>query len=134
MTIDHLLHILKNEESETLEFKTSFNRATIETIVAFSNTKGGIIALGINNKKDIVGLSITKETIQKWINEIKQNAEPAILAAFEIVDINEKTVIIISVDEFPLKPVSYKGRYFCRKINSNHQLSIDEIVELRYVS
>lgn len=134
MTREYLLHIIENGESETIEFKTSFNRATIETIVAFSNTKGGIIALGINNKKDIVGISITGETIQKWINEIKQNAEPAIFPAFEIVDIDKKTVIIISVDEFPLKPVSYKGRYFCRKINSNHQLSIDEIIELRYVS
>ena len=90
MTRDHLLHIIEKGESESLEFKTSFNRATIETIAAFSNTKGGMITLGINDKKEITGISIAEETIPKWINEVKQNIEPAIFPAFEIVDIDNK--------------------------------------------
>jgi len=134
MTTDHLLHIIEKGESESMEFKTSFNRAAIETIAAFSNTKGGIIILGINNNKEITGITITEESIPKWINEVKQNIEPAIFPAFEIVDMDNNTVVVISVDEFPLKPVSCKGRYFCRKMNSNHQLTIDEIVELRHIS
>lgn len=44
------------------------------------------------------------------------------------------TVVVISVDEFPLKPVSYRNLYFCRRNNSNHLLSVDEITEMRFVS
>jgi ATP-dependent DNA helicase RecG len=33
------------QESETIEFKSSFNEATIETLVAFANTQGGTILL-----------------------------------------------------------------------------------------
>ena len=40
------------------------------------------------------------------------------------------TVGEISVKEFPIKPVSFKGRYYKRVRNSNHQLSINEISEL----
>jgi len=33
--------ILQKSESQTIEFKDSFDRETLETAVAFSNTKGG---------------------------------------------------------------------------------------------
>jgi len=37
----NLISLINQGESETLEFKSSFSKAVIETIVAFSNTKGG---------------------------------------------------------------------------------------------
>lgn len=39
--------IIEEGESETLEFKEKFDRETIETAVAFSNSKGGMILIGI---------------------------------------------------------------------------------------
>jgi len=54
MTTNQLLHIIEQGESETLEFKTSFNRAVIETIIAFSNANSGNIVLGVNDDKEIV--------------------------------------------------------------------------------
>jgi len=48
--------------------------------------------------------------------------------------IENKTIIEINVNEFPIKPVAYKNRYFSRRQNSNHLLSIDEITEMRVVS
>ena len=35
------------QESETIEFKSSFNEATIETLVAFANTQGGTVFIGV---------------------------------------------------------------------------------------
>jgi ATP-dependent DNA helicase RecG len=134
MTTNQLLHIIKQEENETLEFKTSFNRTVIETIVAFSNAKGGNVVLGVNDDKKIVGISISNESIQKWINEIKQNTEPSILPTFESIKIDNKLVVIIAVDEFPLKPVSYKNKFYVRKNNSNHRLSVNDIVKMRFIS
>jgi len=38
LTIDNLL---KTGESQTLEFKASFGRETVESLVAFANVQGG---------------------------------------------------------------------------------------------
>ena len=134
MITNQLLHIIEQGESETLEFKTSFNRAVIETIIAFSNANGGNIVLGVNDDKEIVGISISNESIQKWINEVKQNTEPAVFPTFQTIEIDDKIVVVITVDEFPLKPVSYKDKFYVRKKNSNHKLSVNDIVEMRFIS
>jgi ATP-dependent DNA helicase RecG len=34
---------IPQKESQTVEFKTSFNEDVIETLVAFANTKGGTV-------------------------------------------------------------------------------------------
>ncbi|MDR1737611.1 MAG: ATP-binding protein [Candidatus Symbiothrix sp.] len=131
---NNIANILQQGESQTVEFKTSFNKEVIETIVAFSNTKGGKIYLGINDKKEIVGVQLSDESIQNWLNEIKQSTQPAVFPDFNVIETDNKTVVEIVVDEFPLKPIAYKNRYFSRKQNSNHLLSTDEIAEMRFVS
>jgi len=78
MTGKELQRIIHKGENDTLEFKQTFNKAVIETLVAFSNTRGGSILIGVTDVKNIVGVSIHKETLQKWINEIKQNTSPSI--------------------------------------------------------
>ena len=134
MNFNELQNIISQGESETVEFKQSFNKAVIETIVAFSNHKGGKIIVGVKNDKTIIGTLITEETIQKWINEIKQNTEPSIIPDVFIVNINNNKVVVFSVKEFPVKPVSYRDKYFIRKQNSNHKLETTEIAELRFIS
>ena len=61
MNIKLVKNIILNGESQIVEFKTSFGKATIETIVAFSNTKGGRIIVGVSDSKEIVGVSVTEE-------------------------------------------------------------------------
>ncbi len=73
MDQNKLLYIINQGESEVIEFKTSFNKSVIESLVAFSNSAGGCVIIGCDNKKEILGVSITKESIQRWVNEIKQN-------------------------------------------------------------
>ena len=69
MDKDKLISLINQGEDETLELKSSFTKSVIETVVAFSNAKGGKVVIGINDKKEIVGVSVVEETIQKWINE-----------------------------------------------------------------
>ena len=130
MTIADLDKIIAAGESETAEFKSRFNDDAIETLVAFSNAKGGKVLIGIDDHKNISGITIGKETIQNILNEIKNKTSPSITADIEIVNYANKYLLIIKVEEYPLKPVSYKGRYYKRKANSNHQLSLNEVVQL----
>ena len=125
------MHNLKNTiefgESEIVEFKTSFNDAVIETLVAFSNLKGGSVFIGIGDDASIKGIQIGKETIANWTNEIKNKTTPSIVADVTLHTIEEKTVAVISVIDYPIKPVSFRGKYYRRISNSNHLMDIDEI-------
>ena len=76
MTEKELVHIITQGENETVEFKQSFCKAVIETLVAFSNNRGGKIIIGVDNTGQIKGVSITEESVQKWVNEIKQTTSP----------------------------------------------------------
>ena len=125
-----LQNIILQGETETVEFKQSFNKTVIETLVAFSNTKGGKVLLGVKNDKTIVGVSITEETVQKWINEIKQNTEPAIIPDVDIYKADNKQIVVFSVIEFPIKPVSFKDKFYKRVINSNHKMSLTEVANI----
>jgi len=45
--MEQIADIIALGESETVEFKTSFNKDVIETAVAFANTRGGKIATSL---------------------------------------------------------------------------------------
>ncbi len=64
MDKEEILQIIKQGENETIEFKTSFGKEVIESIVAFSNTKGGKIIVGVNDNKNIAGITVADESIQ----------------------------------------------------------------------
>jgi len=122
-----LKQLLHQKENEVLEFKTSFGRETIETLVAFVNAKGGRILVGINNSREVVGVSLSEESIPHWINQIKSVTSPSIIPEVEVLEHQGKTVVVLSVPAYPVKPVSIKGKYFIRKHASNHLMSLEEI-------
>jgi ATP-dependent DNA helicase RecG len=43
--------LIKKGESECLEFKTSFGKETMETLSAFANSKGGVVLIGLNDRR-----------------------------------------------------------------------------------
>jgi ATP-dependent DNA helicase RecG len=119
--------ILSSQESEKLEIKASFNSDAIISIAAMANKKGGMVIIGVSDRKEIIGVSVKDETLQLWANEIKTKTEPGLIPEINTYTIENKTVAIISVPEYPVKPVAVRGRYYIRKQNSNHQLSLNEI-------
>ena len=118
---------MKKGEGLTSEFKSSFNNEVIETLVAFANTSGGSVLVGISNDKKILGVTINSESVQNWLNEIKSKTSPEIVPLAEIVNCKEKIIIVLTIQEYPVKPVSTRSRYFKRIANSNHLMSTDEI-------
>jgi len=114
-----------------LEFKSSFNNDVIETLTAFANTKGGKVLIGINDAGEPVkNIETGKESIQKWLNEIKQITEPSIIPDANIIEYKGINIVEFSIKEFPIKPVACRGRYFKRVKNSNHRLSPVEISDM----
>ena len=119
------------KESQHTEFKQHFNENVIETLVAFANTQGGRVSVGVNDHGLAVGnFTIGKESIQNWQNEIKNKTQPSILPDIKIVELNGIEVVEFKIPEYPIKPIACRGKYFKRVKNSNHQMSLSEISDL----
>ena len=118
------------QEDRHNEFKQAFSEDVIQTLVAFANAKGGTVHIGRCDDGTPCGVTLGKETIQKWINEIKQKTEPSIIPDVDIENIENKQVVTLHVQEYPVKPVSTRGRYYRRQANSNHLLSAVEIADM----
>ena len=125
-----ILDLAAQGESETLEFKRSFDKDAIDSITAFANTNGGIVLVGVEDNGNITGIPVNKETIQNWINNVKQATFPSVIPDMETVEVGDKKVVIIKTTEYPVKPVAVKGRYIKRVKNSNHQMNITEVTDL----
>lgn len=126
----NLKEILAKGESETVEFKENFDKECIETAVAFANTKGGTIFIGIDDKGKTKGIQLGKKTLNEWINQLAQSTEPKIMIKTERLLVKRKAVVAIHISESRIKPISFKGRYFQRIGSSNRQMNWEDITKL----
>jgi len=125
-----ILKLIKKGESKTVEFKETFDNKTIETAVAFANTRGGHIFIGVSDKGTKKGIQIGKETLIGWTNKISQGTQPRIIPEVESLEIESKIIAVIQIKEFPIKPVSTKGRCYRRVGNSNRLMTPQDIAEM----
>ena len=101
----NILSLIKKGESQNLEFKSTFQKEVIETIVAFANTSGGKIIIGINSEAIIKGVQIKTETLSEWINQVKINTQPNIIPDIEEFEVKNKKIAVITIAEHQGKPI-----------------------------
>jgi ATP-dependent DNA helicase RecG len=133
MSLD-IQNIIDEGETIEVEFKTAFNNDVIVSLCAMANSKGGTILIGIEDNRRISGIHVNHEIIKDWINQIKSKTIPSLVPDYDIKFVDNKQILLFRITEFPVKPVSFLGRYYKRVGASNHQLTADEIVEFRFVS
>ena len=130
MEIAALKQQITQGENTITEFKENFDQEVIETAVAFANTNGGVILIGVSDKAEIRGITIGKETLRDVSNRIAQATEPRVIVEVESVDIEGKSVLVVHIAETSIKPVSVKGRCYKRVGNSNRVMSPQEIAQM----
>lgn len=108
-----ILQILAQGEDSKNQFKKDFTNADAlaAELVAFSNTVGGKIFIGVDDDGVIVGLKV--EDIQR-INQLlsntaSQNVRPAINPLTEIYTIGGKRILVVDVAKGSNKPYQDKN-------------------------
>lgn len=100
-------------ESEIIEFKREYTDEIKRTVVAFANTLGGQIHMGVGDDGKIIGLKDSHEDLLKVTNLLRDTIKPdvSLLTRVEIKEVEKKSIIIISVLEGLSKPyyLSSKG-------------------------
>ncbi|MGB9722181.1 MAG: RNA-binding domain-containing protein [bacterium] len=115
-----------------LEFKESIGewKEIIETISAFSNTRGGIILIGVADKGEILGIQVGEKTVEDLTNKIKETTDPKIFPEISLEKIDDKNVILIKIEENQSRPVFAFGRAYKRVGKSTLRLTGEEIRQM----
>jgi len=116
--------ILKGTENTTVEFKEEINESVFKTISAFANKNGGIIYIGISDKKEIKGFEYTNSMLGDLTNKIVNLL--GIHPQIDCIKVNKKDVLQIKVKKSTL-PVSYKGKYYTRVGNTTREMQGEEL-------
>jgi len=116
--------ILKGTENTTIEFKEEINESIFKTISAFANKDGGIIFIGISDKKEIKGLEYSNSMLGDFTNKIVNLL--GIHPKIDCTKVNKKDVLQIKVKKSTL-PVSYKGKYYTRVGNTTREMQGEEL-------
>ena len=81
LTAEAIQTLLRAGEGETLEFKEQFGTDVIETAVAFANTHGGTVLIGVRDDAHITGTRLGKEALRDYVNRIATATQPAVVLA-----------------------------------------------------
>ena len=117
---------LAEGEGLTVEFKERISNLDRE-IVAFANTVGGVIYLGINDSGKIIGINVDNE-LKSQITDIAYNCDPSIKIQLEI--LSQERVLAIHVNKGIDKPYRCKDGFFIRNGPSSQKLKRDEIAAM----
>ena len=90
---------MKYEESYTVELKQEINADFKKEIIAFANSDGGEIFVGIDRGGNVVGLSDTEKVMEQIGNMIRDGIKPDLTAytSIETVKDADKTIVKVSV-------------------------------------
>jgi ATP-dependent DNA helicase RecG len=132
MTAKNLPKIIGTPESTTTEWKQSLSEINeiIETAVAFANTEGGKIFVGVSKTGEVLGVQIGKGTIENLVNKIGQHTDPKLHPKITVKKIDGKEIIVIEVKESPGHLVLADGRPYKRVGRSSPRMSKDEYEQL----
>ena len=99
---NNINELIRIGESLTLEYKSSFDRKPVETLVAFANASGGTVLIGVEDNGTVLVISLGKETFNKWLGQIKSSISPSIIPDIEAFDVDGRTVVAIRISEYGL--------------------------------
>ena len=103
-------------ESKNVEFKEILPKNSeryIKTIVAYANTQGGKLFIGVGDEnREIVGVdeAILFQTMDRIANAVSDSCEPQIVPEIEPYTIEGKTIIIVTVEPEPQRPYYLKSK------------------------
>src|SRR3990170_3574069 len=114
--------LLKEGEGLTVEFKEHFTPRIDEDIVAFSNTRGGVILLGVRDDRTVGGETLTND-MKARINSVARNCNPPTQVKIKQI----QDVVLIEVPQGEEKPYSCGSGYFRRLDGTTQKMTSHEL-------
>jgi predicted HTH transcriptional regulator len=130
---------LRRPEGKTLEFKRDLSspRSVLCTLVAFANSAGGRIVIGVEDgNKNVVGVENPLELERRIANLIADSIQPSLLPEIELVPWRRLHVLVLQVHPSALRPHHLKAEgvergTYVRLGSTNRRADAALIAELR---
>ena len=120
-------------EDATIEFKREMPHrdSLADEIAAFANTQGGVILIGVDDDRNIVGLELQElDRVEKTVVEICEDSiEPTVPIFTEKIRIDDKNILKIVVPRSLFVHKTSNG-YFTRRGSSKREMPTDQLARL----
>jgi len=105
--------VMRMYESKTIELKEIYTPDLKKEVVAFANTNGGTIYIGVQDNGEITGLDNADFVMQQISNAVRDSIRPdvSMFTSIELVQKEDKNIIKLTVHQGTKKPyyLSDKG-------------------------
>lgn len=124
-----------NFETENIEFKSGFTEEIYKEVIAFANTDGGVLYIGIDNDGNAVGLNNVDDEYTRITNGIRDAILPDV-TMFVKYTIQENKVVRITISEGTNKPYYLRSKglkpngVYVRQGTSSVQASSEQIRQM----
>ena len=124
-----------NYETENIEFKSGFTEEIYKEVIAFANTDGGILYIGIDNDGNAVGLNDVDDEYTRITNGIRDAILPDV-TMFVKYTIQDNKVVRITIIEGTNKPYYLRSKglkpsgVYVRQRTSSVQASSEQIRQM----
>ena len=140
MDVAELKALISEGENFKIEFKRQFSSVEkiAKELIAFANTKGGMILFGVDDDGTIYGVESEKSEIDLIREAAREYCEPPIDPIVQVIELNRKDVVVAIVEESRTKPhrlqdyrdvVSRDARVYIR-INDKSVIASREVVKI----
>lgn len=101
-----MTELIAQGENTTLEFKSTLGSAAkiAKTLVAFANTNGGILLVGVTDDKRICGIASEEAEMSKIEEAADRYCEPPVTVSYKMVSVQGANVLAVSILESEEKP------------------------------
>lgn len=106
MTRKQLIKLIEEGEKLTVEFKKRFSSEDkiAKEMLAFANTKGGIIIFGVEDNGKICGVLSEKGEAELIKTAAEKYCEPPLKYSLEFINIGQDELVIVEIPESQIKP------------------------------
>ncbi len=130
--------LLTQPEGKTLEFKRDLSspKPLLKTLVAFANTAGGRLVVGVDDQRQVVGVAQPLDDEERLCNLIADSIAPRLVPQVELVTVQGQTLLVVDVFVSGSRPHWLKAEgpehgVYVRLGSSNRQADAALVNELR---
>lgn len=125
-----LLEIVKKGEDSYTEFKEerAHSDQLAAEIVAFANTEGGNLIVGVSDEGEIIGVTNLDKEMQRIDNICANNCEPTVYTTIEKLVIDDKKILIVKISKGTQRPYrTNRGIHYIRTASGKRIASPGEL-------
>ena len=112
-------------EGSTLEYKRNTDSldAILKCIIAFANTAGDVILIGVDDDGTLIGVDDPGKCQEKLANAISHRVKPELIVEISLITSENKSIIVLQIEQSPqpyyLSDKGIEKSAYIRIANSN---------------